>query len=517
MSGMTTSQAIIEAESPKKAFKQALPRWRPTGQKKFRMDNGWDVEENYYERSGWALYANKVNENPADPGGFYWRVGLKQPGADAWFISGTLAHADGTMFWGVPLEEILPRVFRWAERNMQPVQEGESPKDIFKRLPRGPHIADGKAVSGAYLRRLLGRYWAKNVYVWKQPGRFPRGEGILQIDLNNWGLIRDEWASYDLLLDRLKTWRNLQGVPLWINGKPAGKVGKTIVSEAKKPKKPKQPAEPPKPAGPPKGSPKHFFKHHLHQVGIHPRVQEILEYLPEEFNQAFQAGQEAHWENQHVGDYDWWPDYDDELDTDAPDANPWVGKVIYYFDYRTENRKLYGVAMRGDMDGNHDALDEAEVGTPKLDNLEEEYSISAWLKVMRSYWEWVVAHGRDPLGFISIPQREVAKKWIAGFVRDGKRLKLNALRRLGQTPPAPPIPAAEAIASADPEVKKALEYCLVDAQGYTEATEEEALADGAEWDNQNRLILRFEWQDKEAEGHVREHIIRAAQQALDEE
>lgn len=50
------------------------------------------------------------------------------------------------------------------------------------------------------------------------------GRGILRIDFNgHWHM--SEWASYEVLRDSLRRWRNLYGAPLWVDGFRAGKVG----------------------------------------------------------------------------------------------------------------------------------------------------------------------------------------------------------------------------------------------------------------------------------------------------
>jgi hypothetical protein len=152
-----------------------------------------------------------------------------------WFVQ--YSRRQG-MYFRIPAESKEEAIaLLWADWNgtrLLPITESEEADDedeLLKELTHGetPGPNAGQDIGGAYLRRLLGRYWAKNVYVSKQHGAFPYGEGLLQIDINNWGLARQEWASYGLLLDTLKTWRNLQGVPLWVNGRLFGPISSKMV------------------------------------------------------------------------------------------------------------------------------------------------------------------------------------------------------------------------------------------------------------------------------------------------
>jgi hypothetical protein len=100
-------------------------------------------------------------------------------------------------------------------------------------LPRGYRVGS-KVSSGRSFRRLVGQFPNKGVYIWKQPGQFPRAEGVLVVVLmlptahgngqSEWP-VQQDWASFSHLADRLRTWRNLEGSNLFINGVPAGKVG----------------------------------------------------------------------------------------------------------------------------------------------------------------------------------------------------------------------------------------------------------------------------------------------------
>lgn len=396
------------------------------------------------------------------------------------------------------------------------LKEAEDPKSVFKKMPRHRILnpAYGGNLGGGYMRRLLGRSYAEAVYITKnRNGRFGSNDGILQIDIHGYGVARQEWASFEHLKDKMKDglWRNLNGAPLFINGVPSGKVG--AVEEAKKKKKPEpEPVRAPKPD---LNDPKQFFKAKIATGELgRTDVNEVLAHLPKEFVDAYRNKRYARWENQYAAaDMDWRPDFD----TDSPEQ-PW-SEVLWYFDYETDEGKLFVIAMQGDRDGNHDSLDSAEVGTPEGKELEEYYGSPGYFQAVKHYWEWVVETGRDPLGYVKLPSREVEKKWIAGFIKEGERLKLVGVRRLAAEPPSPPMVTAEqavAKAAEDPEWKKAVEYLLLDPQGYTEATEQEVLGEGGKWDSQNRLVLKFSFTDKEIEGDQVEFIRRVASEALEQ-
>lgn len=83
-------------------------------------------------------------------------------------------------------------------------------------------------VSHATIRRLLGRVLIDRVEIKKNPGEFRNSrEGFIRIVYrlgNQSRAWEDEWACFDVLKWSLRNWRNLYGVPLFVNGEPAGKV-----------------------------------------------------------------------------------------------------------------------------------------------------------------------------------------------------------------------------------------------------------------------------------------------------
>lgn len=243
---------------------------------------------------------------------------------------------------------------------------------------------------------------------------------------------------------------------------------------------------------------------------------EILQYMPPEFVRAYQMGEQAEWENPHPDAYDWQPVYDDDLDDeDDPESNPFR-EVTYYPEYRTEGGKIFEVWKSVDKDGDHDYEDEAEVGTPDADRLQKIYGPDGYFDEMKRYWEWVVARRRDPLGYIFTPTVEVEKKWIASFARDGERLRCTAIRRLGVGKGKVDLAKALELAQQDEDWKKAIEYLMLDAQGYTEADMEDIIREGGKWNAQGLLIIDFNWTDKEAAANQEQFIVQKAQEALND-
>ncbi len=235
---------------------------------------------------------------------------------------------------------------------------------------------------------------------------------------------------------------------------------------------------------------------------------ELLDFMPPEFISAWQSGEMAEWENPHPDAYDWMPEYDDDDDT-------WH-ETTYYPNYRTEGRKLFKVMMSVDRDGDHEYGDEAEVGTEEEKRMDAIYGVEGWFNAMRQYWKWVIMNGTDPLRYLHAPMVEVTKRWIASFARDGDRLKLTAMRRLGQKPAAVKVSAEQAILNAqkDDDWKQALEFLFVDDQGYTQATEQQIIEHGGQWNAQGLLIVRFEWESKLAGENARSNIVKRAREAL---
>jgi hypothetical protein len=119
--------------------------------------------------------------------------------------------------------------------------------------------------------------------------------------------------------------------------------------------------------------------------------------MPPEFCRAFERKKTAEW---HQDDLSWtnpWPIFEDQAGEDAS----WH-EVYHYFDYYTEDGKIYLVAVEDDKTG-----ESAEIGTPEAARLEKEYSDGGYKEALNSYYAWVASHGCDPLGKIKGQQPQV--------------------------------------------------------------------------------------------------------------
>jgi len=499
---------ITEAEDPKSVFKTIA-----------------NSASAYLERAGFRLISTGkwVKHYAKDAEEGQWRASIYEstsgPQMGVWVL--VLESREGSQLQhhtGKSLSGLTDLLFRLN------LAEAEDPKAVFKSASgmAAPSPDKGKEVSGALLRRLCARYLVNGVYIWYQEGKFPAAEGVLQINFRNYGLIRQDWASFGTLAGALLRWRNLEGAPLWINGKYEDKVSPrhevlrhidssiwrpggvhTGIEEARK-KKPE-----PEPVG---ENPKRVFKQMMAaHYGVSTAYQDVLQYMPKDFVDAFRKREHAEWRQDDLSYTDNWPEYDS-------DHESWH-EVFYYFNYYTEDGALYLMAMRGDMDGDHDCIDQAEVGSPEAAQMEKDYGSAGWHEAMRDYYNWVIAHREDPLGYIRIPVIEVKNEYLVGFVKQGEQLKIWGIRQLTPEQPSPPPvewPALKEKAAQDEDWKKALEYCLVNDEGITEATEEEIVREGGKWDKSGRLVLRFSIDEKRPGEAKEEFIVNQAQAALND-
>ena len=229
--------AVLEADDPKQAVRRLAQRhgiWHPTG-----YCHDGDFEDWYFTNGPYRLDLEKETIGLHS----CWRMKLIRLDVGNQVLHDWIRDSTGDLIGHLSYEEVLPRALSWATRNMHKVpvteiepevepdlEEAEDPKRFLRFIDRAPNPQEGKMVSGRSLRRLCGRYWAKNVYVWKAPAIHLAGwaSAILQVDLNNYGLIRQEWACGSNLMDVLQRWTNLKGVPLWINGRKVGVVGDPV-------------------------------------------------------------------------------------------------------------------------------------------------------------------------------------------------------------------------------------------------------------------------------------------------
>lgn len=156
-----------------------------------------------------------------------------------------------------------------------------------------------------------------------------------------------------------------------------------------------------------------------------PEIAGVLENAPEYFVDAFLRKEDAEWETYPV-DNDWWP---------IPCDNDVWNKVSYYSDYRTEGGRLIQLFNEVDSDGDHNFVDEAEIGTPEWINLRDQFAYYKWLEANADYSEWVAEHGEDPLSFFNVKATQrVSSVWLFGFVQDGERARFWKARKSGEQP-----------------------------------------------------------------------------------
>lgn len=90
-------------------------------------------------------------------------------------------------------------------------------------------IRDGKVINKSRNLRGLRRFCGKHItrlisIVEDKTSTFEYGSGVLAIDFMDGSFCYTRFASFDILKETIRNWRNLYGAPLWVNGKPCGKV-----------------------------------------------------------------------------------------------------------------------------------------------------------------------------------------------------------------------------------------------------------------------------------------------------
>ena len=113
--------------------------------------------------------------------------------------------------------------------SVRQIVEEESARDFMRRHSR-PKI---ETVSLRFLRRLLVQTPVSRIEIARSnippvQGQ-PHCDGVLRITTNYYHQDRNktyqvEFCSYSVLAQALRQWRNLSGVDLFVDGKPAGKI-----------------------------------------------------------------------------------------------------------------------------------------------------------------------------------------------------------------------------------------------------------------------------------------------------
>jgi hypothetical protein len=216
-------------------------------------------------------------------------------------------------------------------------------------------------------------------------------------------------------------------------------------------------------------------------------IEDLLKYMPIEFVEAYRAGTDYHWKNKYPQDNDWWPVYNDDDDT-------WF-EVIYFWEYTTNKGKIWGEVNELTKDGDTGLIEDAEIGTPAYDRLLQQFNAEELKKAIRRYLEWVAERGQDPLKYIRAGNEQIDAKFIASFVREGDRLKLQFLQAENE-PTALNWEEIQARAQIYETWRKALVFCRVNAHGVTNATAREIQDNtGGAWNDRGQLIvpLSYSW------------------------
>ena len=83
---------------------------------------------------------------------------------------------------------------------------------------------DGNVIGRSRNLRGIRRYVADHIITTLAIDELPQGEGKLCILFDNGASFETNFASYTVLRDFVRRWRNVYGAPLVINGFPAGEV-----------------------------------------------------------------------------------------------------------------------------------------------------------------------------------------------------------------------------------------------------------------------------------------------------
>ena len=114
-------------------------------------------------------------------------------------------------------EEIDHKDYIMSQLYAQPPHTG----DIIG--PGGKTVVRSRNLAG--VRRYLRNHLVTRVNIWQFADSRHSELGALEILFDKGEWYRTRWESFSLLKWALRNWRNLYGVPLFIHGKPCGKIG----------------------------------------------------------------------------------------------------------------------------------------------------------------------------------------------------------------------------------------------------------------------------------------------------
>ena len=86
--------------------------------------------------------------------------------------------------------------------------------------------SEGKAINTSRNLRGIRRYVGQNLIKVLSIDAIAKGEGKLMILFDNKASFETNFASFNVLRDQVRQWRNVYGAPLRVNGVDCGKVSK---------------------------------------------------------------------------------------------------------------------------------------------------------------------------------------------------------------------------------------------------------------------------------------------------
>ena len=84
---------------------------------------------------------------------------------------------------------------------------------------------DGNPVNTSANLRGIRRYVGQNIVEFVDLKALSKGTGMLHIVFDDGATFETPFASYSVLVNSVRNWRNLYGAPLRIEGEDKGKVG----------------------------------------------------------------------------------------------------------------------------------------------------------------------------------------------------------------------------------------------------------------------------------------------------
>ena len=130
---------------------------------------------------------------------------------------------------GVPWDDYRRKVAEPERKKHMPSPEELVMKAAFNSTDRY-FSGRGTGVSLNKMRTLASRQRVTAVYIDRKDRSQQYPEGRITIQVEPWqggerSMFRTNFSSFQVLQNAVRNWRNLDGVPLYVDRAPAGKVG----------------------------------------------------------------------------------------------------------------------------------------------------------------------------------------------------------------------------------------------------------------------------------------------------